>query len=258
MKVYRPLLVFCAFLAIQACNKDSDQSGCTDPIAVNYDPSALREDGSCLYSQAEQVIWSDGVRGGWNGDAISGAFRLELCRGEVEEMVFFPEPDFSADSLHADTLGGDTLATDTLAADTAEVELPDPEYALRLSTGGEESHHSFFRLINEQNARDFVNGSLRFDCKAMTDGTPEFIRIFLTGKVQGDASCGDYWRSEYVEISTHSFNDSTYTPVTIPILNFGQLMLARVQVVCGFEFEGERYTGVDINRLRWSANLDAD
>ena len=41
------LLIFVSFLFI-SCNKDPEQKGCCDPIAENYDPGALEDDGSAV------------------------------------------------------------------------------------------------------------------------------------------------------------------------------------------------------------------
>ncbi|MFT4770769.1 MAG: hypothetical protein ACI9CP_000710 [Cryomorphaceae bacterium] len=222
LKFYVPIF---AILLLTSCIKDPKQEGCTDPIAVNYDPSALKEDGSCQFNQAEQIIWQAGLFGGWNGDLIEGAYSLNVCEGVIEVME---EARDSASVLET----------------------------LYLGTGAEFTHRSYFTLINEQDARDFVEGSLRFDVR-VTDtekGSPDFIKLFISGKIADDGSCQPYRRSEYVEISTQSFNDSTFTPVQVTIREFEQIMMARVQVVCGMEFEGERSTGIEIDNLRWVAN----
>lgn len=227
MKFCLRILFFAGLPLLFACQKEFDQRGCTDPIAVNYEPRALHEDGSCTYNQAVQMIWSNGEGGGWNGNLTEGAYRLVACAGAAEELVHSP------DSV--------------------------TEYrTLSLSTAGAEQHLSWFTLINETDARDFTEGSLRFDCRITEGGSPDFVNLFISGKVPGQTECAPYRRSTFVEISTHSFNDSTFTTVTVPIRNFGQLMMARVEVVCGFEFEGERNTSVEIDNLRWSANLDPD
>lgn len=227
MKFSIRFFVFAALPLLFACQKEFDQRGCTDPIAVNYEPRALHDDGSCAYNQAVQMIWSNGMEGGWNGNLTEGAYRLEVCAGAAEQRVHAP------DSL--------------------------TEYrTLSLTTAGGEDHLSWFTLINERDARDFTEGSLRFDCRITEGGSPQFVNLFISGKVPGEPECTPYRRSTFVEISTHSFNDSVFTPVIIPIRNFGQLMMARTEVVCGFEFSGERNTSVEIDNLRWSANQDPD
>ena len=218
-----------AVLALTGCIKDPNQEGCTDPIAANYDPSALKEDGTCVYNDAEQIIWASGATGGWNGDLIEGAYDLQICEGISEVMQQQRDSATTVETLY-------------------------------LGTGGGFSHSSYFTLINEQDARDFAEGSLRFDAR-VTDtegGAPAFIRMFISGKLWQEGDCEPYRRSEFVDISTQSFNDSTFTPVNITIREFEQIMMARVLVTCGFEFEGERSTGIEIDNLRWVANYLED
>ncbi|MCZ4409208.1 hypothetical protein O3Q51_10325 [Cryomorphaceae bacterium 1068] len=222
LKIYIPIF---ALLLLTSCNKDPKQEGCTDPIAVNYDASALKDDGTCQFNQAEQMIWQAGLVGGWNGDLVEGAYSLNVCEGITEVMEEARDSATVAETLY-------------------------------LGTGGGFTHRSYFTLINEQDARDFAEGSLQFDARVTDteDGSPDFIKVFISGKVAANGGCEPYRRSEYVNISTHSFNDSTFTPVNITIREFEQIMMARVQVVCGMEFEGERSTGVEIDNLRWVAN----
>jgi len=213
------------FVTAVSCNKEGDRKGCTDPIAANYDPRALTDDGACMYNDATQSIWVDGQRGGWNGDLQEGAIKYELCSGEFSE-----------------------LETPIDSANT--------ERTLYLGTGGGTSHLSYFSIINERNARDFNNGSLQMDVRVTDtdDGAPEFVKLFISGKLWQEDDCDLYRRSDYIEISTHSFNDSTFTKVNIPILRFDEIMMAHVNVVCGIEFEGERSTGIELNNIQWIAN----
>lgn len=210
--------------AFASCDKDPDQVGCTDPIAANYDPAALKDDATCSYNDAEQMIWKDGIRGGWNGDLQEGAFRLEVCEGESYQI--------------------------TSIRDSSELK------SLYFGTGGGFSHQSYFTLINERNARDFAEGTMRMDVRLtdLTDGSPDYIKLFISGKNWQYPQCEPYRRSDYVEISTHSFNDSTFTEISIPMRHFTDIMMARVQVVCGMSFTGERSTGIEVNNVRWVAN----
>lgn len=227
MKSFKYCIIILSLPALWACQKEFDQQGCTDPIAVNYEPRALHEDGSCAYNQAVQTIWQNGERGGWNNNLTEGAFRLEVCRGSAEETLH------TVDSL--------------------------TEYStLALSTAGGDRHLSWFSLINETDARDFAEGTLRFECRTVEGSSPEFVKLFISGKLPGDQNCPEYRRSTFVEISTHSFNDSTFTTVSIPIRHFEQIMMARVNVVCGFDFEGERNSALEVDNIRWSANRTPD
>lgn len=212
-------------LGLYSCDKDPEQTGCTDQYAVNYDPSALKDDESCEFNDAEQLIWTDGMRGGWNGDLQEGAFRMDVCAGEMMEI--------------------------SIELDSATV-----EKSLYLGTGGGTEHQSYFSVINEQNARDFAEGSLRMGVRISEaeSGAPEYIRLYIGGKILQSESCEPHRRSDFVEISTHSFNDSLYTEVNIPIRHFDEIMMAHVNVLCGIQFEGERSTGIEIDEIRWVAN----
>lgn len=221
----RILLIPAGLLTLISCDKDPAQVGCTDQHAVNYDPSALKDDGTCTFNDKEQLIWANGMRGGWNGDLLQGAFRLDLCAGEVNEI--------------------------SQQKDSSIV-----EKTLYLGTGGGFEHKSYFSLINERNGQDFAEGSLRMGIRVSDteDGSPEYIRLYIGGKILQIEECNPHRRSDFVEISTHSFNDSTYTNVNIPIRNFDKIMMAHVNVVCGIQFEGERSTGIEVDNIRWVAN----
>lgn len=219
------LVISTGVFVLYSCDKDPEQVGCTYQYAVNYDPSALKDDGTCVFNDKEQLIWANGRRGGWNGDLLQGAFKMDVCAGESLEL--------------------------SQQKDSATV-----EKSLYLGTGGGGEHKSYFSLINEQNARDFAEGSLRMGIRISdTDGgSPEYIRLYIGGKILQTEECIPHRRSDFVEISTHSFNDSTYTNVNIPIRDFDKIMMAQVNVVCGIQFEAERSTGIEVDDIRWVAN----
>ena len=217
------LLIVFALASLTSCNKDPDQSGCTDPHSINYDASALRDDNSCTYNDKEQVIWKKGMRGGWNGDLQEGAFRLESCAGDIHQT-------------------------------TSQKDSTTVESTLYFGTGGGHEHKSYFSLINERNARDFAEGSLRMGIRIIEGSAPEYIRLYIGGKILQDESCEPHRRSDFVEISTHSFNDSIFTPVNIPIRHFDQIRMAHVNVVCGIQFEAGRSSGFEVDEIRWVAN----
>jgi len=217
------LIIVFAIASLTSCNKDPDQSGCTDPHSINYDASALRDDNSCAYNNKEQVIWRNGKRGGWNDDLQQGAFRMDICTGDIHET---------------------TNQKDSTTVETA----------LYFGTGGGYAHKSYFSLINEQNARDFAEGSLRMGVRITEGSAPDYVRLYIGGKILQGEGCEPHRRSDFVEISTHSFNDSLFTPVNIPIRDFDQIRMAHVNVVCGIQFEGERSTGFEVDEIRWVAN----
>lgn len=50
MKKFLPFLALAALFTAQSCSEDKKE-GCTDPTAVNYDPEADKDNGSCAYEQ---------------------------------------------------------------------------------------------------------------------------------------------------------------------------------------------------------------
>jgi len=63
MKNLRLLLIPVTLVAFASC--DEKKEGCTDPISINYDPDAEKDDGSCEYAGT----------------------------GGTKELVFFPKQD---------------------------------------------------------------------------------------------------------------------------------------------------------------------
>jgi hypothetical protein len=232
------LYLFLAALAfVMGCDKDRDQSGCTDPLAVNYDPRALRSNGDCVYNDAQQLIWSNGTWGGWNGNLMQGGFIQHTCAGTVEiiEQVI--------DSIPADS----TLPSGALV--TAKYK--------RLGASQNGAHKSYISLLNTRNGTNFAEGSLRFSCRLDALGSPAVLRLFVNGKLpdQGQG-CPMFLRSDYVDISTASFTDSTFTEVNIPMRDFAKLRMAQIDVICGFEYSSIPGSGLIIDNLRWVAHFD--
>jgi len=221
------------------CDKDPAQVGCTDPIAVNYDPQALEEDGTCAYNDASQSIWNNGVYGGWNGDVLSATYSMQACWGAISERL-------QIDSLPIDSLLIDTLLADSVMQRTSLV----------FSADESERHRSYVTLINDQNARDYAEGSLRFDCRIPAEGSPELFNVFIGGKLPQQGSCDPYRRSDFVTVSTVSLNDSTFSTVEIPIRTFDKIMMANVEVVFGLEFDAALGQGIEVDNIRWTANKD--
>jgi hypothetical protein len=93
-----------AMLALYASHVRAQDAGCTDPLAKNYNPSAMRNDGSCLYdtasiSPAASVDLSDQIPEtsgliAWNGvlwthndDSDASLYALDASTGAVVQRM---------------------------------------------------------------------------------------------------------------------------------------------------------------------------
>lgn len=214
-------IIFLA-LVFSSC-KDEEQTGCTDPVAVNYDAAALKDDGTCTFNTDEQLIWNNGEYFGWNGNNFTGGYQLTTCYGTseiIEEQI---------DSLNS--------------------------RAYYLFTADEEGrYYSTFDLINNQDARTYGYGNLKFSLKADSLNAPEIIKVFIHGNIhQTNPNCEAILRSEYVEVISSSLNDSTFTEVSIPMESFSNRYISDIDFVCGFVFESEAGSAISIDNIRLSA-----
>lgn len=81
----RPFLSLIAAALLLASCGDRDQPGCTDPSALNHDPDATIDDGSCTYLSdlyagnwiaSDTTFWADQQTGDTIMDAISYGFSI--------------------------------------------------------------------------------------------------------------------------------------------------------------------------------------
>ena len=62
MKIKNYVFLIFLFLSISACKKDlAPLEGCTDDLAVNYNPDAITDDGSCNYFSATPFIFQNPI-----------------------------------------------------------------------------------------------------------------------------------------------------------------------------------------------------
>ena len=80
--------------------------GCTDEDAINFDPIATSDDGSCCLGDFYTVLLEDSYGDGWNGNTlIINEFELELEDGsEQQEIICLPN---SLDCFNVVCDGGD-------------------------------------------------------------------------------------------------------------------------------------------------------
>lgn len=249
--MYRfPLFLLLLSVVFSSCS-DPDQNGCTDPLACNYDASAMKDDGSCTLCTTHQEIWAGGNWGAWNGNSAQGAIVLEVCEGSYSIFSTLPVlPDTTAN----DTISSDTIPADTIPVDPTPVDLP-RDTVLQLWTNENGQHLSYFTLLNSQNGQPYTEGSLRFSIKKASTTTAEVIRVFIDGNIHQNTFCGSIMRSGYVDISSHAFTDSAFTEVSIPIRDFADISTGDIHIVSGFKFNGPDSTGFEFRNIRWSTSL---
>ncbi|MAQ32011.1 MAG: hypothetical protein CMD26_04705 [Flavobacteriales bacterium] len=80
--------------------------GCTNSDAINYDPDANNDDGSCCFGEFYTIVMEDSYGDGWNGNTlVVGNYELELEEGSNEEEIICLEGDLSCFNVVCD--GGD-------------------------------------------------------------------------------------------------------------------------------------------------------
>lgn len=206
-------------LITTGCDRDEEIQGCTHHLAENHDPRATVDDGSCTYSEESQLIWKDGQPGGWNGNLTTYGFIPKACTGD-----FLAEEDSNG------------VAPARLFTDPA---------------GNLEFH---VELTNPRTARNYNEGFIRFEVLKPEDSSLGTFQIYTHGKLtQTNSGCDEFNRSQVVELSALSLNDSIPASVAVPFSDFDQLMLADINVLFGIIAEGEPDTEVlQINNIRWT------
>lgn len=226
MNLYRSIcLVVLSVLVFSACTKDDERTGCTDPIASNYDPSALHNDGSCTYESRQEIIFSNGEFWGWQSDTLDGGYIVEVCEGQVDIVEEEPR-------------------------DSSQVQY------LRVRADMQTGNAKFrVRIVNPRDGRPFRNGNVRFDARLPhQDPVPEFL-TFIHGKLVDEGTdCGQFIRSDYQGFVPTGLNDSTFAEVELPILSYPKIMLANIEGVYGLEVRNAQ-PGADVlhlNNIRWT------
>ena len=214
------LFLFSAGLLILAgCDRDEEIQGCTHHLAENHDPRATVDDGSCTYSEESQLIWKDGQPGGWNGNLTTYGFVPQVCSGDL------------------------------LAEEDSNGVAP-----ARLYTDASGNLEFHVVLTNPRTARNYNEGFVRFEVLKPEVSSLTSFRIYTHGKLtQMGSGCNEFNRSQVVELSALSLNDSIPASVAVPFSDFDQLMLADINVLFGVIAEGQPDTEVlQINNIRWT------
>lgn len=221
--MHKPLLLFFllgTLLLISACRKEEkDVKGCTDPDALNYDPGALKTDSaSCEYPEkpSEELIWSEGKKGSYDGQKFRGVFNISACKGFLDTMTLNPnstDPGPFSIIVERDSLGQFGFVAE---------------------------------LTNNRDLSGFDDGEIRFEMLDPDSLRPDFtFKSFVHGKIcnKNHVPCENVCSSRYANISTTNLNDSTMKKVSVPLPDLEEQSLEDVDHVLGIR--GEVSTGSD-------------
>ena len=80
--------------------------GCTNSDAINYNPEANNDDGSCCFGEFYTIVMEDSYGDGWNGNTlVIDDFELELEEGSNDEEIICLEENLGCFNVICD--GGD-------------------------------------------------------------------------------------------------------------------------------------------------------
>jgi len=208
-------------LSFLSCERNEEIEGCTNHLAENHNPRATVDDGSCTFSEETQLIWKDSVPGGWNGNVTTYGFVPTVCTGDM-----LAESDTSSTGIPA------SLYTDSNGNMNVQ-----------------------FRLVNPRTARNYIEGFVHFDVLVPEDSNISMFGIYIHGKeVETDGNCGEYIRSDKLELSALALSSETFTTVSVPFRDFNQLLLADIGVAFGIAVTGATPDTeiLRINNIRWT------
>lgn len=215
-----------ATLFFFACTKKVEKVGCMDSLASNYSTLAKIDDGTCEYDLREQVIWSNGVTGAWDENFLEGGIAILPCIGSYSV---------------------ETIGTDTSGA---------PLRAIVVRKDSSNRFGLVGRLVNQQDARAYKNGYLRFDAMLPTGSGLAVLDVHIQGgDCFGLGQCSNLCRSGAQQIVTYYLSDTAFTEVAMPILDFPNRKLAQVDNL--FMFTKVVPTGTDevliLDNIRWTS-----
>lgn len=222
IRILSAAVVFVAGTCFFACDREEEISGCTHHLAENHDPRATVDDGSCTYSEDSQLIWKDGVPGGWNGNLTTYGFIPQVCIGSMTAEV--------------DTSNGGAAPARLMTDSNGDLEVQ-------------------FKLVNPRTARNYIEGFIHFQILVPEDVELSTFQIYTHGKMVGHVgSCGEFIRSQPIQLSAAALGSENFTTVSVPFRDFGQLMLADIRVVFGLSIEGAVPDSevLHLNNIRWT------
>ncbi|MGD1847147.1 MAG: hypothetical protein ACFB10_17290 [Salibacteraceae bacterium] len=212
--------LFCGLLLCASCNREETKFGCTDPNALNYDPEADQEDGSCTYPDFEQMVWDDGIPGAWDGNSFVHGILIDGCHGTIDTAQ-----------------AGGKLSIALLQAANGQ-------FGMTAS------------IANRREVERFQGGFLKFDALVPTGSVVTDIDLFIHGTWCPQSNCGVICRSDFLTVATATLNDSVFSTITVPLSDFGGASYRDMDIVfgCTQTVQGGNDTVVFINNIRWTSN----
>jgi hypothetical protein len=223
------LLLGVGLISFSGCEPEA-RKGCTDYTATNYDQVAEEDDGTCEYLDSTVNIWSGGVTGFWGSNQPIGQVELHACKGTSDSITLDP-----------DTLGNGLLA---------------------LYLTKESLNHQFglvAQTINQVDARPLGSGFMIFDVMLGPGVDIPSFDVQMNGNSCGNfGTCNFICRSQPVSVSTIAMTDSTWTEVTVPLLDFNQRTLFSMDNL--FMVSGTSPTSGDtvlyLKEIRWQTVIE--
>lgn len=264
----KPILKITAFLVLvgvvfASCKKKTEQEGCTDSSALNYNTLAIVDDGSCEYLDSSFTIWENGQLGSW-GDVFTGTFIERSCFTGTSTIFLNPDSTFTA----ADTtfIAADTIITtspvDTtiVAADTiitpGDTTIAGDTYLL-VDSDTLGNYELILQLLNKRGASDFANGNLIFDAKLLPGCDVSDFGVVIHGNHlnYGGDYCPNFMHSDPVYILTAALDTTSFHEITIPLTDFSNRQIKDIDLVFGIKGSGASPNTplIIINSIKWES-----
>ena len=250
---FTPLLILLTIFVV-SCSKETEREGCTDSTALNFNSLAVTDDGSCEYLDSSVNIWSDGEAGFW-GDIITGEFEVKSCLTDTNTIFLNPDTTF----VPADTIiTANPPDTTYIPADT----LIDGDTYLLVHSDSLGNYKLLIQLINKKNAADFKNGFLIFNAKLHPDNDIDNFELFIHGNhlSSGGPNCDPYYYSDPIVISSASLDTSSFTEITMPLIDFANRHMQEIDLVFGLQGTNAspNTSLIMIENIKWVASKEEE